>query len=279
MQNYIFSLNWHKVKQPAQTDTYGTTETVHSTSDIHYNILHHGLFNAPFAMYHARFVRTPVRLSVCPCYSRQCGPLTNCIIFFAFFCWRLSMTALPEHHHKSIGLSDYYPRHRFSMENWCPSIHLSVCPCHSRQCGLLPNYLMLVAFLFTSFDHSIIPLAEHRRHSIGLSVYHPRHRLRLFVSLYRPRPPFIIMVFRPEARCCLVCLVCLSTCTCIFMSKYSRACTIYFIYVDFIFILCVAWWVSGRALDLRFIGRGVQFPPDPLSRNIGQLSLASLQGR
>jgi len=36
----------------------------------------------------------------------------------------------------------------------------------------------------------------------------------------------------------------------------------------------VAWWLSGRALDLRW-QVAVQFPAGPLSRNIGQLSLAS----
>ena len=40
----------------------------------------------------------------------------------------------------------------------------------------------------------------------------------------------------------------------------------------------VAWWFSGRALDLRFTGRGFN-PAGPLLRNIGQLSLASLLGR
>jgi len=36
----------------------------------------------------------------------------------------------------------------------------------------------------------------------------------------------------------------------------------------------VVWWLSGRALDLRW-QVAVQFPAGPLSRNIGQLSLAS----
>ena len=41
--------------------------TVHSAIDIHYYIHHHGQFNIQFTMYHARFVRAHVRLSVCPC--------------------------------------------------------------------------------------------------------------------------------------------------------------------------------------------------------------------
>ena len=40
---------------------------------------------------------------------------------------------------------------------------------------------------------------------------------------------------------------------------------------------CVAWWLSGRALDLRFTGRGFN-PSRWLSRNIGKLSFASLHG-
>ena len=43
-------------------------------------------------------------------------------------------------------------------------------------------------------------------------------------------------------------------------------------------LLRVAWWLSGRALDLRFTGRG-SIPGRWLSRNIGQLSLASLRSR
>ena len=44
---------------------------------------------------------------------------------------------------------------------------------------------------------------------------------------------------------------------------------------------CVAWWLSGRALDLRVTAcrSWIQFPAGPLSRNIGQLSRACLRGR
>ena len=46
------------------------------------------------------------------------------------------------------------------------------------------------------------------------------------------------------------------------------------------FILSLALWLSGRALVGHAIYRSrVQFPAGPLSRNIGQLSLASLWGR
>ena len=43
-------------------------------------------------------------------------------------------------------------------------------------------------------------------------------------------------------------------------------------------VFSVAWWLSGRALDLQFTGRG-SIPGWWLLRNIGQLSLASLWGR
>jgi len=42
----------------------------------------------------------------------------------------------------------------------------------------------------------------------------------------------------------------------------------------------VAWWLSGKVLDGLAIYRSrVIFLAGPLSRNIGQLSLASLWGR
>jgi len=42
----------------------------------------------------------------------------------------------------------------------------------------------------------------------------------------------------------------------------------------------VAWWLSGRALDLRFTGQvAVSISGWWLLRNIGQLSLVSLRGR
>ena len=112
-------------------------KTVLSATDIHYyyDIHHHGQFNIPFAMCIARFVCTPVRLSVCLCYS--------------------------------------------------------------RQCGLLANYSMLVAFLFTSFDR-IIPLQSIAPIlSVCLSITQDTVSVqcRLFVSLYRPRLLFIIILW------------------------------------------------------------------------------------
>jgi len=43
-------------------------------------------------------------------------------------------------------------------------------------------------------------------------------------------------------------------------------------------IIYMKGWLSGRALELRFTGRGFNPGRFSLSRNIGQLSLASLQG-